>query len=198
METDIELLEMARKLDTEALVKIFDLYSVALYRYALSLSRDPLLADCIVGDVFANFLDQLTSGKGPKTNLRSYLYQAAYHRAIDEARYSRRRTSIEVLDWISGNVTSIVSGYENQILFGQIMDIMRSKLSDDQRHVVILRILEGFSIRETAQILGKKEEHVKVIQSRALAVLRRSLEYQRIKEQISYPEAKAASQAFGD
>ncbi len=52
MEADVTLLNSAKMLDKDALVKIFDLYSPALYNYALRLSGDPALADHVCGDVF--------------------------------------------------------------------------------------------------------------------------------------------------
>ena len=64
METDTTLLEAARSMKEEALVAIFDLYSAALYNYALRLCSDPMVADNIVGDVFAKFLDQLAAVRG--------------------------------------------------------------------------------------------------------------------------------------
>ena len=82
MEADAQLLDRARMLDKAALGKIFDLYSSPLYCYALRLCGDPALADHVVGDVFAKLLDQFSSGKGPSANLRSYLYEIAYHPEI--------------------------------------------------------------------------------------------------------------------
>jgi RNA polymerase sigma-70 factor (ECF subfamily) len=38
-----------------------------------------------------------------------------------------------------------------------------------------LRFLEGMSVRETAEIMGKREDHVKVIQNRAINALRNML-----------------------
>jgi DNA-directed RNA polymerase specialized sigma24 family protein len=44
--------------------------------------------------------------------------------------------------------------------------------------VITLRFMEGFSVKETAAIIGKKVGNVKVIQTRAIAVLREALDYQ--------------------
>ena len=71
MESDLSLLDAAKNMNQEALIKIFDLYSSALYNYALRICNDPLEADQVVGDVFAKLLDQLSAGHGPSTNLRS-------------------------------------------------------------------------------------------------------------------------------
>lgn len=112
METDTTLLNAARRMDQDALVKIFDLYSSALYKYALRLCSDPLLADHIVGDVFAKLLDQLSTGNGPRANLRSYLYETTYHRLIDERRYAQRRVSLEVATWPRQDAISAFPGLE--------------------------------------------------------------------------------------
>ena len=197
METDSTLLNAARMMDKDALVRIFDLYSSALYKYAARLCGDPLMADHVVGDVFAKLLDQLASGNGPRSNLRSYLYETAYHLIIDEARYSQRRVSLEVAAWPGQAANSAFPGSEDQIMFKQILHAMRDDLTDDQRHVIILRFLEEFSIRETAAILGKREDHVKVIQNRAIAALRRSLEYQGIRKAMSSPRVRNVSKALG-
>lgn len=173
-ETDAALLEAARTMDKETLVRIFDLYSTPLYNYALRLCHDPQVADHIVGDVFAKFLDQLSAGHGTESNLRSYLYQMTYHLFVDEVRYARRRAPMEVLDSYYG-VEPAVLDVENRLTFEKILHVIRTGLTDDQRHVIILRFLEGMNVRETAEILGKREVHVKVIQNRAIKVLRRLL-----------------------
>ena len=196
MENDRTLLDAARMMDKDALVKIFDWYSAALYRYALRLCNDPVMADHVVGDVFAKLLDQLASGNGPQDNLRSYLYETTYHRIIDEARYAHRRVSLEVTDWLRQDVNVALLSLEDQLLFKQILDAIPHVLTEDQRHVIILRFLEGFSIRETAEILGKRGDLVRVIQNRAITALRRYFEYQRIQNPVSFPRRGNLSNVF--
>jgi len=177
MEDDLELLNSARKWNKDALEKIFTHYASALYNYALRLGRDPMMADQIVGDVFAKLLEQLSSGEGPKTNLRSYLYQATYHMIIDYGDYSRRRASLGVADWYRDDLHSESAKLEDQALFDVVLNVLRNDLTEDQRHVIVLRFLEQFNLNETAIILGKTVSHIKVIQGRALAKLRKSLGY---------------------
>ncbi len=177
MEADLSLLEAAKSMNQEALVAIFDLYSAPLYNYALRLCNDHLAADNVVGDVFAKFLDQLAAGKGPNTNLRSYLYQTTYHLIVDEARFSHREAPLEVIDYVQGNGHTPFTGLENRILLDTLIMAIRNELTEDQRHVIVLRFLEGFSLRETADIIGKQVYNVKVIQNRGIAKLRKVLGY---------------------
>ena len=176
METDIDLLNAARKMNKDALVKIFELYSSLLYKYALSLCNDPVTADHVVGDVFAKLLVQFASGEGPKDNLRSYLYQAVYHRIIDETRISQRRAPLEVAELLRQDMPAGYISLEDQMLYKQVLHAIQNKLTDDQRQVITLRFLEGFSLRDTATIIGKREVHVRVIQGRGIAKLRKVLE----------------------
>src|SRR5512140_1871827 len=92
---EVDLLGAARKGDGEALGQIFDLYASTLFRYAVRLCHDPAEADRIVGDVFAQLLEQLSSGRGPKTNLRSYLYQITYHVLVDHVRDAAHVSSVD-------------------------------------------------------------------------------------------------------
>jgi RNA polymerase sigma-70 factor, ECF subfamily len=175
METDIELLNAARARSTDALVKIFYLYASAVYNYALRLGHDPIMADNIVGDVFAKLVELLFSGKGPKTNLRAYLYQSTYHRIVDHARSSSRTAPLEVAELFRDDVHSSSQRFEDQAMFPVIFAAIRNDLTKVQRHVIILRFLEEFSLNETAAILGKGVSQIKVIQGRAIAKLRKKL-----------------------
>lgn len=177
VEADGTLLDAARRMNHEALVKIFDLYSSALYNYALRICNDPLEADHIVGDVFAKLLDQLSVGNGPSTNLRSYLYETTYHLIVDKARYARREAPLETAEYLrrDGHGTSTLKRLEDRILYEHVIAVIKNQLTEDQRHVIVLRFLEGFSLRETADIIGKEVYNVKVIQNRGVAKLRKAL-----------------------
>ena len=176
MKNDISLLEAAKKKDQDAIIAIFDLYSSALYSYAMRLCSDPLKADNIVGDVFAKFLEQLVVGKGPDTNLRSYLYQMTYHLIVDEVRFSRREAPLELVEFFPGEGSSLPKSFENRVLLDTLLMAIKNDLTDDQRHVIILRFLEDFSLKETAMIIGKDIQNIKVIQNRGITKLRKILD----------------------
>jgi RNA polymerase sigma-70 factor (ECF subfamily) len=82
------------------------------------------------------------------------------------------------------------------MLFKQVLHAVQNKLTDDQRHVIVLRFLEGFSLRETATIIGKKEDHVKVIQSRGIAKLRKSLDQKETGTEAPLPRTEDPSKTL--
>ena len=175
VEDEATLLEAAKELDQVALSKIFDLYATAIYNYVLRLCRDPEQADQIVGDVFSKLLDKLAEGKGPRTNLRSYLYQIAYHLFIDQTRYIQHITPIEIVDYLRGDTNSMQEEIENRALLDTVLLAINNNLTTDQRHVIILRFLEGLDLKETAKVVGKSVNNVKVLQSRGIEKLRKVL-----------------------
>jgi RNA polymerase sigma-70 factor (ECF subfamily) len=176
MEVDSAFLDSLRRMEEVALAQVFDRYALALYNYIMLRCQDSVLADNIVGDVFSRLLEHLSSGNGPRSNLRSYLFETAYNILVDQIRYSQRRMSLETLAIPLTGEPVIQKDIENQILCDDVWEVIQSELTDYQRHVIILRFLEGFSLRETAEILGKSVNTIKVAQNRAVMTLRKSLD----------------------
>lgn len=179
MEADLSLIDAARRMDQAALVAIFDRYAAALYNFAIHICGDPLQADQAVGDVFTKFLEQLAAGKGPHTNLRSYLYEMTYNLMMDGMRHSKREVPLEVTEFElerDNGHRSMDSNLEQKLLMDALILAIKGQLTANQRHVIVLRFAEGFSLIETAQIVGKEASNIKVIQNRAIAKLRKVLD----------------------
>jgi DNA-directed RNA polymerase specialized sigma24 family protein len=65
--------------------------------------------------------------------------------------------------------------FKHKRLLAAIHRALIYNLKADQRNVVSLRFREGFSLKETARITGKKINNVKVIQNRAITALSKSV-----------------------
>ena len=171
------LLKAARNLDPEALAAIFDMFSPALYKFISRFVHDPSMSDLIVADVFAQLVEEFAVGNGPRSNLRSHLYRAAYQLIVLRLGEASPSSSLQVA--ISSRQADgselIPSEGEEQIQRQILLSTMNNELSEDQRMVIILRFLEDFSLKETADILGKSISNIKVIQSRGLVRLRKAL-----------------------
>ena len=64
---------------------------------------------------------------------------------------------------------------DERVMMEALLSSMNTELSEDQRIVIILRFLEDFSLKETAEIIGKDVNNVKVIQNRGIAKLKKAL-----------------------
>ncbi len=175
MPDDTSLLEAARRGDVDAIGRIFDLYSPVLFRYAFHLCRDRCEADRIVGDVFERLLEYFSKGKGPRTNLRPYLFQITYHQLVEHVRDARRLSSLEKAARLPDGRPSVSAQIESREMLQAIEYAMISRLTSEQRHIILLRYVEGLTVAETARVIGKSASAVSVLQNRALERLRKAL-----------------------
>ncbi len=177
MQDETALIEAISSLDQEALEAVFEEYAPALFKYLLRLGQGPQEADQIVGDVFVRLLEKLSEGKGPKTNLRSYLFQTAYHLVVDHSRDRKRAAPLEVaeIEPVEDETKSVQAQTEESLLLETLSSAIEAELTEEQRVVIVLRFQEGFSLKETAEIVGKKVNAVKALQNRAMTRLREAL-----------------------
>lgn len=170
------LLKAARNLDKTALATIFDLYSPALYKFISRLVHNPVLSDQIVAEVFVQLVQELSAGQGPRTNIRSYLYQLAYRLVLERFRDKHPHSPLEVaIRTQEKNKAGAPTQVDERVMMEALLSSMNTELSEDQRIVIILRFLEDFSLKETAEIIGKDVNNVKVIQNRGIAKLKKAL-----------------------
>lgn len=178
MEADLTSLSAARNIDGHPLTGTFEQYAPALYKYAFRLCNNAVVSDQIMGDALAKLKEHLSTGNFPRANLRLLLYQMVYHLIVDNGRSSHRSELSKAEVFRNGDGDFIPISAENLLLLNAALQAIMNDLTEDQRHVLILRFMEGFSVKETAAIIGKTVTNVKVIQNRAMAALRKTLDYQ--------------------
>lgn len=171
------VLKAASSLDPAALESLFDAYAPALYKYLLRLGLGSQEADQIVGDVFVRVLEKLSAGKGPQTNVRSYLFQIAYHLVVDQARDNQRAGPLEIAEKVGEESKTVPAQTEEKMLLESLSAVMEEELTEEQRNVIVLRFQEDFSLKETADIIGKNVNAVKALQNRAINKLREAMSH---------------------
>lgn len=162
-------------MDEEALGEIYTRHSTELYRYAFRLLGDVHLAEDCVSETFSRFLQALGRGRGPRAYLRAYLYRMAHNWIVD---YFRRSPPGEAaLDpELAASDQSDPSALASARIDRDRLRLALLQVTPDQRQVLVLRYLEGFSNEEVAAALQKSVGAVKALQHRALAALRRQLQ----------------------
>jgi RNA polymerase sigma-70 factor (ECF subfamily) len=136
-------------------------------------SRDP---DDLASEVFLTVFDQLSSFVGTESDFRSYLFSIAYRRLVDELRQRARRG--EAIHWVpEHDVRSDVSAEDvasAHLSDSAVLSILDA-LPEDQRNVMILRVVSDLTVEQIAEVLGKKPGAVKSLQRRALDSLRKKV-----------------------
>ena len=174
VKNEIQLLKLARQYDQQALIEIYDLYSPGLYRYAVRLLNNPDLAEECVAESFSRFLSALRNTGGPKSNLRAYLYRIAHNWITDQFRGHISQEAVDNIDQ-KADPKSATSQLVDELLEREEVIKAIRDLTPDQRQVVILKFLEGWSNAEVAKSLDKPIGAIKSLQHRALASLRKQL-----------------------
>lgn len=135
----------------------------------------------LASDVFVGVVRGLPSFRGDEGGFRSWVFSIAHRRLVDERRrLARRREDAVDPSVMSGPLAvSSVGDAEaealDRIRQGWALRVL-GLLTEDQRSVVLLRILADLSVEEVAGILGKRPGAVKTLQRRALASLARHLD----------------------
>lgn len=175
MKDEFDLLKAVKSLDQDALASIFDEFAPAIFKYLLRLGIGSQEADQITGDVFARLLEKIKEGKGPRKNLRSYLFQTAYHLVVDQSRERSRVTTLDVADTVRQESKPVQSTTEDKMLLEKLARTMERELTEEQQNVIVLRFQEEFSLKETAEIVGKNVNAVKALQNRGINKLREAM-----------------------
>lgn len=166
------LLSRARAGDIQALGEIYDLYASRIYRFFYHRLGDAHLAEDLTSDVFLRALVALHSGKFAGIGLKPWLFQIARNRLIDHFR-RLPPGSVEVWDEHLGDEDETVTLAMERIIFADWLHQVLSRLSPEQKQVILLRFGAGLSAAEVADILGSSAEAVRALQYRALSALRR-------------------------
>ena len=172
-----KLIEKAADGDLEAFGELYNIYLAPIYRYVSYQVRDKMTAEDIVEDVFVKAWKAIGTCKGKSQTFSAWLYRIAHNHVVNTLRRMNKRVSLESVEMEIGTlieVTNPEQEVEAKLVRQELSEAMTC-LSQNQRQVIILKFIEGLDNREIAQILGKKEGAIRVLQMRALSRLRQEL-----------------------
>ncbi len=136
--------------------------------------RDP---EDVAGEVLLEVVRDLHRFTGDRQNFRSWVLAIAHHRLLDARRREQRRPSVPMPPDKLGPTFAPDDPEADALAtlgFGALEPALRT-LTDDQRTVLLLRVIGDQSIAEVARITGKRSGAVKQLQRRAVEAMRRAL-----------------------
>lgn len=170
------LLARAKKQDMQSLAALHDQLYPLVYRYVSYRLEDEQAREDITSETFVRLLDVLNKRGYTIQDLRAWLIGTAAHLVSDHYRrqYRRPESDLALHEDLPDGHTPEHAAEQNQVR-REVRQAML-KLTEDQQHVLALRFSQELSLEETAQLLGKSVNAVKVLQFRALAALRRAMD----------------------
>ncbi|NNE33858.1 MAG: RNA polymerase sigma factor [Rhodothermales bacterium] len=175
--TDEVLLDRSRGGDAGAFRILVERYEGRVAATVISMLGRTPEADDVGQETFIRFYNSIDRFRGDST-LATYLTRIAVNQSLKALKkrknWSKRFFSRdenegfdEVVDGGYGDVATELDERERKELVQQSL----LRLSDNQRAVVVLRMLEGYSTKETAEMLGIAEGTVMSRLSRAMGNL---------------------------
>jgi RNA polymerase sigma-70 factor, ECF subfamily len=175
---DEELMMRVQQGDKNAMSEIYALYQVKIFRFVLSLVSDKELASDITMQTFLRVIEKAHTYK-PMGCFHSWLYRIARNLSTDENRKRRAHPTIEI-DAMTESPEGHPALVVEEGISPQVEYDLRSKLerlSADQRDVMVLMFVHGFSIKQVASHLGIQVNAVKGRQFRAIQNLQDLMNY---------------------
>lgn len=153
--------------------EIYQSYFDPVYRYVLSLSRDPHVAEEISQETFFKALRSLDHFQG-KSSLKSWLCAIAKNLWLSE----QRKKKIQPIDDALPLPDPSIGPEEAIVQQDESMRIHRllHRLDEPYREVFTLRTLGQLKYRDIGELFGKSENWACVIYHRARARLKEEME----------------------
>ena len=137
--------------------------------------------DDLASEVFLGAFRSLATFSGDEGAFRSWLFTIAHRRLVDARRQAARLPPPEPLE--EDAEISHAAAPEVEVMRRMAEERVRSLcalLVPDQRDVLLLRLVGGFTVEEVAATLDKSPGATKALQRRGLVALRKILEAQAV------------------
>lgn len=167
-------LKKAKEGDTQSIEQLCLSTWEPLYRFIYYKVQNREEAEEITQESYVRTLTHWQDLKASRENFPGYIKTVALNVLRDRWRQKKRRGIQVKFEEINPEETA---GLDYQKVITQRLQLENalSKLSEDQRFIIDLRIVRGFSVAETAKLVGKTEAAVRTSQYRALQALARIL-----------------------
>jgi len=172
----IALVELARKGDTEAFGMLYDHYQGSVYRFLYYRVGSVALAEDLTSETFFRALRSMSSFRWQGKDFGAWLMTIARNLTTDHYKSSKTRLETATEDMSAhdsateGPEVAVLASLTNEALLTAL-----KALPPEQHECLVMRFLQGLSIAETAEVLGRSEGAIKQLQLRAVRNLAKLL-----------------------
>ncbi|MDP9118026.1 MAG: sigma-70 family RNA polymerase sigma factor [Actinomycetota bacterium] len=166
------LVRLAQQGEGEAFGQLYDRYVDVVYRFIYYRVNDRGLAEDFTSETFLRALRRITTISYQGRDIGAWFVTIARNIVLDHMKSARHRLEITTGDTIEGDERepSPESAVLESLASAHLMAAI-DQLGDEQRECVMLRFIQGFSVSETAAVMGKNDGAIKALQHRAVRKL---------------------------
>ncbi|MCU0376648.1 MAG: RNA polymerase sigma factor [Bacteroidales bacterium] len=153
--TDEQLVSLALNGDRQAFSEIVERYRRMVARTVKGMLGDNVYAEDIGQDVFVRLYNSLSEFRG-EAKLATYINKIAVNLTLNEIKRRKRSSGVFVNDsQLQDTLYDVTDENDHDRRdTKEIIGRALAKLEPGFRAVVVMRMLEGYSTKETAEVLG--------------------------------------------
>jgi RNA polymerase sigma-70 factor, ECF subfamily len=157
----------------EDFTPLYNAYVKPVFGFLYRRTMDRQTAEDLTSITFMKALEKISQYSPSKGNFGAWLYRIAKNSLTDHYRALRPHEDIESV-WDLSSDEDVTQGVADRLSFEKVKEAL-AKVAPEKREIVMMRVWEGLSFKEIAQITGKTETNCKVIFSRTMESLRKEL-----------------------
>jgi len=168
-----ELIRRAQEFDQEALGWLYELFYPKVYNYAYLQLGDVQQAEDLASEVLLRVLESLKGYRFRGVPLAAWVFRIARNCLIDLSRRRQRRPQVGLYEGIPDDTQDSPQTAAERSAAQDELRLALTRLTEEQRQVIILKFIEGMDNASVARVLGRSQGAVKSLQHRALISLRK-------------------------
>ena len=166
------LVTLAQQGDGEAFGEIYDAYVDSIYRYLYYRVGSHAVAEDLTSETFLRALRRIDSFTWQGKDIGAWFVTIARNLVADHVKSSRFRLEVTTADMLDADRADV--GIEDEVLSrlqnAVLLDAVR-QLKPEQQECIVLRFLQGLTVAETSDVMGRSEGAIKQLQLRAVRAL---------------------------
>ncbi len=170
------LVTLAQRGDSEAFALLYERYVDVVYRYVYYRVGSHHVAEDLTSETFVRALRRLDSFTWTGRDIAAWFVTIARNIVFDHVKSSRFKLEVTTAELLDGDehAASPEDDVLTRLRDERLVEAMR-RLKPEQQECLALRFLQGLSLAETAEAMGRTAGAVKQLQLRAVRSLHREL-----------------------
>jgi RNA polymerase sigma-70 factor, ECF subfamily len=152
---------------------LYRAYVEPIFGFIHRRTLDRQTAEDLTSVTFIKAMEKISSYRGDRGVFAAWLYRIARNTITDHYRAARPHDDIETA-WDISSDENVEQKIRDRFDIARLKEALKT-IDAEKREIVLLRLWEGLSYKEIAEIVGKTEGNCKVIFSRTMDSLRASV-----------------------
>ena len=169
-------MRLAQQGDSEAFALLYERYVDVVYRYVYFRVGSHHIAEDLTSETFVRALRRLDSFTWTGRDIAAWFVTIARNIVLDHVKSSRYKLEVTTAELLDGDERAPSPEHDvlQRLRDERLVEAMR-RLRPEQQECLALRFLQGLSLAETAEAMGRTAGAVKQLQLRAVRALHREL-----------------------